>query len=100
MVMTRIESLKECLENLFWGPVDSSDRDTLERSLILADIVSLELWGGTRGWERATDEQFQTLVSRLKAELREPQKRDAGVEEDIPSHDQAAWRYCVRPNQI
>jgi len=55
------------------------------RAQILADIVSYEIWGGTRGWEKATDEGFETLVLTLKETLRStlPQSGPA-VEEEPP----------------
>ena len=57
--------------DFYWHTVETKiDKQVLERALDLADTVSYEIWGGTRGWERATDEQFQTLLKRLKEKLR------------------------------
>lgn len=55
------------------------------RAQILADAVSYEIWGGTRGWEKATDEGFETLVCTLKETLRWalPQSGPA-VAEELP----------------
>jgi len=80
MVKTRSESFRTLLEDLtkeFLQP------DLNERALILADIVSYEIWGGARGWERATDEQFAILVGTLKEKLRENQENTPTVLESL-----------------
>ncbi len=44
--------------------------DETERALELADLVSELVWGGERGWERCTDEQFKILKSTLTKRYR------------------------------
>lgn len=46
------------------------NNDVTERALILADTISYQIWGGSRGWERATDKQFEILLQKLKERLR------------------------------
>lgn len=55
------------------------DERATERALILADAVSYEIWGGARGWERATDAEFDILVNKLKEKL-----RAANTDECVP----------------
>jgi len=96
MVKTRSESFRTLLEDL---TKEILQPDLNERALILADIVSYEIWGGARGWERATDEQFEVLVGTLKGKLRENtptvleslrrmQKASRGIEEEDASTDE------------
>jgi hypothetical protein len=44
-----------------------------ERAYILADLVADMVWGGERGWELATKEQF----AHLKAEARRRMRGDS-----------------------
>lgn len=48
----------------------TTDAKVIERAQILADTVSYEIWGGARGWEKATDRQFEILLEKLKEKLR------------------------------
>ncbi len=41
------------------------------RALELADMVSDMIWGGERGWERATNEQFKYLLQQARTKLRQ-----------------------------
>ncbi len=40
------------------------------RALELADLVSDMIWGGERGWERATNEQFKHLKSEARKRMK------------------------------
>ena len=76
MTKSRADSFRTFLEEISKEVFQSG---TTERALILADTVSYEIWGGARGWERATDEEFDTLVRRLKEKLR------ANTDKCVPS---------------
>lgn len=50
--------------------LDKNEETLTERALVLADIVSDMIWGGERGWEAASDEQFKYLAKTLRERLR------------------------------
>jgi hypothetical protein len=55
---------KECT------PSDPTVYDLTGRALELADTASDMIWGGERGWERATDSQYQALLRILRNRLK------------------------------
>ncbi len=65
-----------------------ADPKVTERSLILSDMVCYEIWGGSRGWEEATDEQFDSLVQRLKEKLRDGSTKEEKTEKKTEVLDQ------------
>lgn len=90
-----------------------ADPKVTQRSLTLADTVCYEIWGGSRGWEGATDEQFDSLVKRLKEKLRsgttqkeakrseeasEASLKEAQAEEEEARLPWRGWREDRRPH--
>ena len=47
-------------------------------ALELADMVSDMIWGGERGWERATKEQFQHLKAEARKRMKTYVETDPG----------------------
>jgi hypothetical protein len=61
---SRADSYRDLVKGL------SEESDIQGRALELADTVSDMIWGGKRGWEIATDSQYQSLLRTLRDRLR------------------------------
>jgi len=70
-----------------------SEERVYERAAELAELVSSMIWGGHSGWERATEEQFETLKHEARKRM---QIRQRGIDEanviDFREENARRWR--------
>jgi hypothetical protein len=65
------EACQQAGAEAFWRVEEEMTEDGLTgRALELADLVSDMIWGGERGWERATKEQFKYLKSEARKRMK------------------------------
>jgi hypothetical protein len=65
------EACQQAGAEAFWRIEEELTEDGLTgRALELADLVSDMIWGGERGWERATNEQFKHLKSEARKRMK------------------------------